>query len=109
MHAPKTPVENIKQITNSCFEVQSSNSKEIYKINLNNTACSCSDFPYIQLCKHIAAIVHFFEGADLGPQPPVNTGAGASESVTPVSWLYRAAVLGSVVSEVSGRSLRSVA
>ena len=83
--APETPIKNIKQIANSRFEVQSSNSEKIYEINLDTTACTCSDFPCIRLCKHIAAVVHFFEGADLGPQPPVNTGAGASESVTPGS------------------------
>ena len=80
--APETPIEKIKKIDDFCFEVESSNSKNKYEINLDTTACSCSDFPRIQLCKHIAAIVHFFEGADLEPQPPVNAGAGASESVT---------------------------
>jgi hypothetical protein len=38
-----------------------------------------ADLAYQRLCKHIAAVVHFFGGADLGPQPPVN--ACASESV----------------------------
>ena len=80
--APETPIEKIKKIDDSRFKVESSNSKRTYKINLDPTACSYSDFPHIQLCKHIVAIVHFFGGADLGPQPPVNT---ASEMVTPGS------------------------
>ena len=50
---PETPVENIRQIADSCFEVQSSNSKEIYEINLDTTACSYSDFPCIRLCTGI--------------------------------------------------------
>ena len=79
--APETPIEKIKKIDDLCFEVQSSDSEETYEINLGTIACSCSDFPRIRLCKHIAAMVHFFGGADLGPQPPVNAGAGASESV----------------------------
>ncbi|KAF8491687.1 hypothetical protein F5888DRAFT_1807194 [Russula emetica] len=78
--APETPVEKIVKIDDLHFEVQSSNSPKHYQINLITTTCNCSDFPNISLCKHIAAVVHFFGGADLGPQPPRNGSASASDS-----------------------------
>jgi hypothetical protein len=65
--APETPVEKIMKIDDLHFEVQSSNSSKCYQINLITTTCNCSDFPNISLCKHIAAVVHFFGGVDLGP------------------------------------------
>ena len=38
--------------------------------------CTCIDFPRIQLCKHLTAMVHYFqgglEGAEFGPQTPDN-------------------------------------
>jgi SWIM zinc finger len=83
-HAPETPLTQIRKIDNLHFEVQSSNSNKSYNIDLVTTTCSCSDFPHIRLCKHIAAVVHFFGGADLGPQPLDNTGL-ASEPVAPCS------------------------
>src|SRR6266566_5007333 len=73
MHAPKTPLIKIKKIDNLCFEVQSSNSIKSYQVDLNTITYDCSDFPCIHLCKHIVAVVHFFGGVDLGPQPPVNS------------------------------------
>jgi hypothetical protein len=59
------------------FEVQSSKTNQSYHIDLNTITCNCRNFPCIRLCKHIAAIAHFFGGVDLGPQPPDN--ASASE------------------------------
>src|SRR5229473_5962469 len=80
--APETPLTQIRKIDDLHFEVQSSNSNKFHLINLVTTTCSCSDFPHIRLCKHIAAVVHFFGGVDPGPQPPVNAGASSS----PVQW-----------------------
>jgi hypothetical protein len=80
MRAPETPVEKIKKIDDLHFEVQSSRSLECYQIDLSTMICNCKDFPNISLCKHIAAVVHFFGGADLGPQPPGNGSDSASES-----------------------------
>ena len=77
-HAPKTPFTQIQKINNLHFEVQSSNSSNLYQINLVTTTCSCSDFPRIRLCKHIAAMMHFFGGVDLRPQPLINTGVSSS-------------------------------
>src|ERR1700677_3699934 len=74
--APETPVEKIKKIDDQHFEVQSSSSLKYYQIDLSTTTCNCSDFPNISLCKHIAAIVHFFGGADLGPPPPYDESEG---------------------------------
>ena len=78
MRAPETPVEKIRKNDDLHFDVQSSNSNIIYQVNLGTTTCSCSDFPRVRLCKHIAAVLHFFGGADPGPQPPVNAGASSS-------------------------------
>ena len=81
MRAPETPVEKIKKIDDLHFEVQSSSSSKHYQIDLSTITCNCSNFPNISLCKHIAAIVHFFGGADLGPLPPPSgSDGGASES-----------------------------
>ena len=63
--APETPIENIQKIDDLHFEVQSLNSKCSYHVYLDTKMCECKDFPCIQLCKHIAAVVHFFGGADL--------------------------------------------
>src|SRR6267154_894395 len=70
MRAPETPMEKIKKIDDLHFEVQSSDSLKYYQIDLSTTTCNCCDFPNISLCKHIAAVVHFFGGAELRPQPP---------------------------------------
>jgi len=82
MCAPETLVEKIQKNDDLHFDVQSSNSNIIYQVNLGITTCSCSDFPHVCLCKHIAAVLHFFGGADPRPQPPVNMGA----SSLPVQW-----------------------
>ena len=82
--APETPLTQIRKIDDLHFEVQSSNSNKFHLINLVATTCSCSDFPRIRLCKHIVAMVHFFGGVDLGPQPLDNVGS-ASEPVAPCS------------------------
>src|SRR5258707_6843424 len=74
MHAPGTPVEKIQKNDDLHFDVQSSNSNIIYQVNLGTTTCSCSDFPHVCLCKHIAAVLHFFLGADTGTQPPSKPG-----------------------------------
>ena len=64
---PKTPLSKIKKLDDLHFEVQSSSSLKYYQIDLSTKTCNCPDFPNISLCKHIAAVVHFFGGADLGP------------------------------------------
>src|SRR5260370_21367994 len=78
IHAPETPVEKIQKNDDLHFDVQSSNSNIIYQVNFGTTTCSCSDFPHVCLCKHIVVVLHFFGGADPGPQPPVNVGMSSS-------------------------------
>src|SRR6266852_1671888 len=79
--APETPLAKIKKIDDLHFEVQSSNSTKSYHINLDTKICNCHDFPKTSLFKHIAAIVHFFGGEDLGPQPPDDE-SGSNGSTT---------------------------
>jgi hypothetical protein len=86
--APETPLEQIKEISQSRFEVQSTSSEKIYEINILTYTCTCSDFPRIQLCKHVAATVHFFRGGlgdGLRPQAPNNASASEAEPVVPKS------------------------
>jgi hypothetical protein len=70
--APETPLGKIQKMDDSHFEVQSSKTNQSYHIDLNTITCNCRDFPRIRLCKHIAAVAHFFGGVDLGPRPPVS-------------------------------------
>jgi len=84
MCAPKTPLIKIQKIDNLHFDVQSLNSTKLYYIGLDTTTCSCSDFPHIWLCKHITAVVHFFGGANLGPQPPSNTSSELQPPNSPI-------------------------
>ena len=78
--APETPLERIKQIDQSRFEVQSMSSEKKYEVNLLTYVCTCINFPRIQLCKHVAATIHFFGGLKgLGPQAPLK--ASVSELV----------------------------
>ncbi len=67
MCAPETLVKNIQKNDDLHFNVQSSTSNKIYKINLGTTSCNYSDFSHIHLCKYIIVVIHFFGGADLGP------------------------------------------
>src|SRR6266849_5353715 len=76
---PETSLAKIKKINDLHFEVQSLNTLKCYQIDLSTKVCNCSDFPNISLCKHIAAIVHFFGRADLEPQLPCN-GSGSNRS-----------------------------
>src|SRR5258708_25320360 len=111
-HAPETPLTQIRKIDDLHFEVQSSNSNKFHLINLVATTCSCSDFPCIRLCKHIAAVVHFFCGVDLGPQPLDNIGS-ASEPVAPCSPVQQdsiddSATVQSIINDIFSLSQRLV-
>ena len=87
--APETPLERIKEIAESRFEVQSTSSEKLYEVNLLTYTCTCLNFPHIKLCKHVAAVVHFFGGdlkvAELGPPAPVNASASELEPDVPKS------------------------
>ena len=74
--ASEIPLERMKEISQSRFEIQSSSSKIFYEINILMHTCTCINFPCIQLCKHLAVTVHYFqgglEGAEFEPQAPDN-------------------------------------
>jgi hypothetical protein len=89
-HTPKTPLDQIQKINDSHFEVQSSNSNKHYQIDLVTTACNCSDFPCIHLCKHIAVVVHFLGGLISDPSHlsmPVCLVHQSSRTVTGPIWM----------------------
>ena len=73
---------------------------------MDNKTCKCKDFPCIWLCKHLAAVVHFFRGADLGPQSPAK--AGASEPM-PVILTQQDGNVGSNTDDSATESFDSVA
>ena len=78
--ASETPIEKIKKIDNLHFEVQFSKSNDHYQIDLSTIICNCADFPNISLCKYIVAVIHFFRGANLRPQPPGYGGSNAANA-----------------------------
>ena len=80
--APKTLLAKIKKIDDLHFEVQSSSSLKCYQIDLSTKTCNCSDFQNISLCKHIAAIVHFFGGQISDPDH-----LAMEVEVTEMQWL----------------------
>src|SRR5258708_22570158 len=100
--APETPLTQIRKIDDLHFEVQSSNSSNLYQINLVTTTCSCSDFPRIRLCKHIAAMMHFFGGVDLRPQPLINAGAFSSpvQRDSSITHMDNSAAIPSIINDI---------
>jgi hypothetical protein len=85
--APETPLDRIKEIDQSRFEVQSASSEKKYEVNLSTYTCTCLDFPRIQLCKHVASTVHFFGGGleEVRPLAPGNASEEAAEPDVPKS------------------------
>ena len=48
------------------FTVQSvTNPSQIYAVNLSTQTCNYPDWPKVQLCKHVTAVIHFFRDGDL--------------------------------------------
>ncbi len=72
MCASKTLFKRIQKSDNSHFDVQFLSSNKIYQVNVDTTSCNCSDFSHIYLCKHLVAVIHYFGGANLKPQPLSN-------------------------------------
>ncbi|KAN0130640.1 hypothetical protein V8E53_011533 [Lactarius tabidus] len=54
------------------FQVRSSTQDLFYDVDLVNTTCTCSDFPRIEFCKHIASAQHFFGVGKVEPQGPTS-------------------------------------
>src|SRR5258708_21828335 len=101
-HAPETPLTQIRKIDDLHFEVQSSNSSNLYQINLVTTTSSCSDFPRIRLYKHITAMMHFFGGVDLRPQPLINAGASSSpvQRDSSITHMDNSAAIPSIINDI---------
>ncbi len=102
--APETPLDKIKEIDRSRFEVQSTNSEKMYEINLLTYTCTCSDFPRIQLCKHIAATVHFFGGeleGEPGPRALDNASTNELEPDVPKSLAQKDGSAGNAITRAS--------
>ena len=57
--------ESICDLGDDQFYVQSvTHSSRRYLVGLGTQSCDCADWPRVQLCKHVTAIVHFFGNGD---------------------------------------------
>ena len=65
--SPEVPAESIRaQGDGDRYEVQSvTDPSRTYLVNLCDKYCDCPDWPRVRLCKHVAAISHFFEMVEL--------------------------------------------
>src|SRR6266566_1132868 len=76
----------------------------MYEINLLTYTCTCSDFPRIQLCKHIAATVHFFGGeleGEPGPRALDNASTNELEPDVPKSLAQKDGSAGNAITRAS--------
>ena len=59
-----------------------------YQVNLGKQSCDCPDWPRVRLCKHIAAVAHFFGNVELLPtdfaSAPAPPPATVHPDVTPL-------------------------
>jgi hypothetical protein len=69
--APEIPCAHIQQVKPERFLVRSSNQEKIYSIHSVLNECYCEDFPSVKLCKHLAAVQHYFGGAPLAQPSPI--------------------------------------
>jgi hypothetical protein len=65
--SPEVPAESIRaQGDGDRYSVQSvTNPSCTYLVKLCDKSCDCPDWPRVRLCKHVAAVVHFFETVEL--------------------------------------------
>ena len=63
VRAPELKVESICNLGDDQFSVQSvTHSPRTYSVELRAQSCNCPDWPRVQLCKHVAAVAHYFGG-----------------------------------------------
>ena len=67
-NTPETPHDFIIQIEDMHFQVHSSTQELFYDVDAVNTKCTCSDFPRIEFCKHLASVQHYFGVGKVEPQ-----------------------------------------
>jgi len=60
--APEIPCNRMEVIDQERILVRSSNQEQFYSVNTVLNKCDCKDFPRIGLCKHLAAVWHYFGG-----------------------------------------------
>ena len=77
--APEVPPDRIEEVDPGHFLVRSSNQEENYIVNSTSIDCTCKDFPCVKLCKHVAAVQHYFGG---GKCPVPFTRPGATSDLT---------------------------
>jgi len=53
--------DSIQDLGGGRFFMQSATiSSQVYLVHLGNKTCDCPDWPRVNLCKHVAAVAHFF-------------------------------------------------
>jgi hypothetical protein len=58
---PEIKAESICNLGDGKFSVQSvTHSSHTYSVELGAKSCDCPDWPRVQLCKHVAAVAHYF-------------------------------------------------
>jgi hypothetical protein len=65
--ALEIPHDFILKLEGMRFQVHSSTQELFFDVDLVNSTCTCSDFPRIEFCKHIASAEHFFRVGKAGP------------------------------------------
>ena len=65
--SPEVPAESIRtQGDSDRYYMQSVTDPSCtYLVKLSNKSCDCPDWPRVRLCKHVAAVSHFFETVEL--------------------------------------------
>src|SRR6266404_414055 len=58
---PEIDSDSIHDLGGDCFSMRSgTDSSRAYLIHLGDKSCDCPDWPRVHLCKHVAAVAHFF-------------------------------------------------
>ena len=85
--APEFPQDRIEQVDEERFLVRSSNQEKFYNVGFKD--CDCRDFPRVKLCKHVAAVQHYFGGkhsappTQPGPTAPDSQETASAAAITP--------------------------
>lgn len=68
VRTPEIQADSIQTQGDDCYYMRSvKEALHTYLINLSKQSCDCPDWPRVRLCKHIAAVAHFFGTVELLP------------------------------------------
>ena len=88
VRTPEVKADSIHTQGDDHFYVHSEQEpSRTYQVNLGEQSCDCPDWPRVRLCKHVAAIAHFFGNVELLPKdfaPPPPPPAIVDLAATPL-------------------------